>query len=245
MLRRSPSGVSAGKASAWCLRTGRLSPVSAASLVARRWASNTRASAATGSPGLSSSTSPTTTSRASMVSGCPSRSTVACRGPSLRRLETVCSARRSVTKPSVALAARTAPIAPASASARVASAMPAEAPSKPTGTELNWPSRICPALRPVMSRISLGPSRASRSAAAAAPRPCFRWPGASAAAQARSWRIGMACSASPASAAPTSACAAACRLGRPRCGVAAAGAAASSRRRAARPSTNCAAQRSQ
>ena len=90
--------VPAKRSSPSARRVGRLSPVSIDSSMRRSWPSTTARSAATRSPGVSSTTSPTTRSAASITSTLPSRRTVTRTGMRSPRRSAAFSARSSWTK---------------------------------------------------------------------------------------------------------------------------------------------------
>jgi hypothetical protein len=103
MLVRSPSGTGAGRVEL-SLNAGSLSPVSDDSATLSEAAWSRRPSAPTASPSSRTTMSPGTISSAGMRTGWPSRSSVAW-GAAIRcNAATACSALRSWTKPSTALA---------------------------------------------------------------------------------------------------------------------------------------------
>ncbi len=122
MLARSASTVSAGSGSAR-FSTGSDSPVSAASATRSSRTSSSRRSAGTLSPEASRTTSPGTSSRASMRWRCPPRSTVASVVSARASASSAPSALLSWTKPITALRKITPKITDASVYAPTASLM--------------------------------------------------------------------------------------------------------------------------
>ena len=142
--------------------TGRLSPVSALSSTrsSTEWVS--ARSAGTLSPADSSTTSPGTISRVSIIRSWPSRSTRAWCASIERSASSAFSARHSWTKPSTPLRITTRPMAMASITSPSAAAMPAATIRMTTSSPVNCRSRMTGQDVALASPSVLGPTSASR-----------------------------------------------------------------------------------
>ena len=171
MVERSPSGAPGATAASASFSEGTDSPVSEASCARRLAESSRRRSAGTMLPSSSSTTSPSTRSRAGRISSAPPRTTRAVGAESDRSASSDDCALRSCTMPITAFTTTMAKMMPASAHSRKSAESTAATTRMSTMGSPSCSRTMAPSVLGGFEASSLGPFWARRRRASASVRP--------------------------------------------------------------------------